>query len=152
MQSEASQHFSYLLKGRERYSEYSKQPLETAEGIAVIYVQTSGLTGASEHNCKLSIVTVQVKSRKGCKIVHTYAFLNHGTASFCTVGLMNKLNLSGRKSSILLRTMGQEKIVESYIVSDLEVVDWTVTITVSYLIHQKSIPVHRGNIPRQKDL
>lgn len=34
---------------------------------------------------------------------------------------MNRLNLSGRKTGILLRTMGQEKMVSSYVVSDLEV-------------------------------
>ena len=33
----------------------------------------------------------------------------------------NKLNLRGGKTGIILRTMGQEKIVQSYVVSGLEV-------------------------------
>lgn len=85
-------------------------------------VLTGGLTGAGEDNCKLAIVPVQVKARKGNITVHTYAFLDPGsTASFCTVGLMAKLNLQGRRSNILLRTMGQKKVIETHIVSGLEV-------------------------------
>lgn len=98
------------------------QPLEEPRSRVTISIQTSGLTGAGELNCKLSIVPVQIKAKKGHKIIQTYAFLDQGsTASFCTVSLMNKLNLSGRRTRILLRTMGQEKIVDSYIIADLEV-------------------------------
>ncbi len=34
---------------------------------------------------------------------------------------MNRLNLTGRRTGILLRTVGQEKVVGSHVVSDLEV-------------------------------
>ncbi len=47
----------------------------TAVGSALVVVQTSGLTGAGKQDCKLSIVPVKVKSKKGHKIVETYAFL-----------------------------------------------------------------------------
>lgn len=60
---------------REGYPEQANQKLETVKRSATISVQTSGLTGAGEHNCKLSIVPMQVKSKKGHKTVHTYAFL-----------------------------------------------------------------------------
>lgn len=58
---------------------------ETTKDKALPNVLTGGLTGAGEDNCKLTIVPVQVKSRKGNTTVHTYAFLDPGsTASFCT--------------------------------------------------------------------
>lgn len=83
---------------------------------------SSGLTGAGEMDCKLPIVPIQVKAKKGNKIILTYAFLDQGsTAVFCTESLKQKLNLSGKRANILLRTMAQEKVVSSYIVPELEV-------------------------------
>ena len=139
----------------EKYAERPKHQAGAAKSSATISVQTSGLTGAGDYNCKLSIVPVQVKSKKGHSTVYTYAFLHHGsTASFCTVGLMNKLNLSGRSSSILLRTMGQEKIVETHIVPDLEIagLDSDCYCELPNTYTQKNMPVHRGNIPQQEDI
>lgn len=61
-------------------------------------------------------------SKRGQKTLITYAFLDPGsTASFCTELLMNKLNLRGRKTGVLLRTMAQEKVVGSNTLSDFEV-------------------------------
>ncbi|XP_039548042.1 uncharacterized protein LOC120493481 [Pimephales promelas] len=128
---------------------------ETAVGSSLISVQSSGLTGAGDHDCTLSIVPVQVKHRKGHKVLITYAFLDPGSsASFCTERLMNKLNVRGRRTGILLRTMGQEKVVGSHIVSDLEVaeLDGDCFCELPDIYTQKNMPVHRGNIPRQKDL
>lgn len=57
---------------------------------------SSGLTRAADHDCKLSIVPVQVKSHKGSKIVTTYAFLDSGsTAVFCTEDFMYELGHTG---------------------------------------------------------
>lgn len=59
---------------------------DTTVSSALVAVQTSGLTGAGEHDCKLSIVPVKVKSKKGHKIVEAYAFLDQeSSASFCTM-------------------------------------------------------------------
>lgn len=75
-------------------------------------MQSSGPPGAGEHDCTLSILPVRVKSKRGQETLVTYVFLDPGSsASFCTEGLMNRLNLTGRKIDILLRTMGQEKVV-----------------------------------------
>lgn len=52
---------------------------DTAVGSALAAVQTSGLTGVGEYDCKISIVPVKVKSKKGHKIVKTYAFLDQGS-------------------------------------------------------------------------
>ena len=79
-------------------------------------VVSSGLTGAGDKNCKLPIVPVQVRSKNGSKIITTYAFLDPGSSAvFCTEALMHKLELQGWKTNILLRTMGQEKVVPSLI-------------------------------------
>ena len=116
---------------------------------------SSGLTGAGDQDCKLPIVPVQVKSNKGTKIIVTYAFLDQGsTAVFCTESLMQKLHLTGRKGRILLRTMGQEKVVSSNIVSGLEVAalegDSFLELPRAYT--QESMPVNRGNIPTERDI
>lgn len=115
-------------------------------------LMSSGLTGAGDQDCKLPIVPVQVKSNKGTKIVVTYAFLDQGsTAVFCTESLMQRLHLTGRKGHILLRTMGQEKVVSSNIVSGLEVAalegDNFFELPRAYT--QESMPVNRGNIPTE---
>ena len=116
---------------------------------------SSGLTGAGEMDCKLPIVPIQVKAKKGNKIILTYAFLDQGsTAVFCTESLKQKLNLSGKRANILLRTMGQEKVVSSYIVPELEVAaledDSFIELPKAYT--QLSMPVHKANIPTNKDL
>lgn len=132
-----------------------KSNFECTVDSSLVAVQTSGLTGAGEQNCKLAIVPVKVKSTKGQRTVETYAFLDQGSsASFCTTGLMDKLNLSGRKTKILLRTMGQEKIVDSCIVSDLEVagLDSGSYCQMPDIFTQPRMPVNRSNIPRQQHL
>lgn len=116
---------------------------------------SSGLTGAGNQDCKLPIVPVQVKSNKGTTVVITYAFLDQGsTAVFCTESLMQKLHLTGRKGRILLRTMGQEKVVSSNIVSGLEVAalegDNFLELPRAYT--QELMPVNRGNIPTERDI
>uniref|UniRef100_A0A8C8DI38 Uncharacterized protein n=1 Tax=Oryzias sinensis TaxID=183150 RepID=A0A8C8DI38_9TELE len=116
---------------------------------------SSGLTGAGNDSVKLPIVPVQVKSKKGDKIITTYAFLDPGsTAVFCTEALSNRLGLTGKKSRILLRTMGQEKVVSSYVVSGLEVAglqgDNFCELPKTYT--QQHMPVHKANIPKEMDL
>lgn len=116
---------------------------------------SSGLTGAGEMECKLPIVPVPVKAKKGNKIILTYAFLDQGsTAVFCTENLKQNLNLTGKRASILLRTMGQEKVVNSYIVPELEVaaLEDDIFIELPKAYTQLSMPVHKANIPTNKDL
>ena len=127
---------------------------ETADENTLITVQSSGLTRAGERDCTLAILPIRVKYKKGQTLV-TYAFLDPGSsASFCTEGLMNRLNISGKRSDILLRTMGQEKVVSSHVVLDLEVagLDTDRFCELPAVYTQKGMPVHKGNIPRQEDL
>lgn len=145
-----------MLHIHQRKNEMDKEQTEVkeaAERSAVASIQTSGLTGAGEDNCKLSIVPVQVKARKENATVHAYAFLDPGsTASFCTVGLMHKLNLQGRRTNIMLRTMGQRKgqrkqCWKPVLFLTWRLLDWT---AVFFMISQaKTLPVHKGNIPHQ---
>lgn len=121
----------------------------------MVSIQSSGLTGAGKQDCTLSILPVQVKSKRGQEILITYAFLDPGsTASFCTERLMNRLNLTGRKLGILLRTMGQEKVVDSYMLKDLEVagLESNNFCDLPEIYTQRSMPVHQGNIPQKRDL
>ena len=116
---------------------------------------SSGLTGAGDQDCKLPIVPVQVKSKMGSKSITTYAFLDQGsTAVFCTESLMHKLNITGRKGHILLRTMGQEKVVSSNIVSGLEVaaLEGNDFLELPRVYTQESMPVYKENIPTKRDL
>ncbi len=79
-------------------------------------------SGAGNNECILPIVPVQIKHKKDTKIIKTYAFLDQGcTATFCTEELVKKLNIRGRKTEFLLRTLSQEQKVNSYELTDLEV-------------------------------
>ncbi len=85
----------------------------------------SGASTGSEHSKDsiLSILPIQVKSITGNKVIQTYAFLDPGsTTTFCSEHLMQRLNITGRKTSFLLRTMGQEKVVSTCALNGLEVV------------------------------
>lgn len=100
----------------------------------------------------LAIVPVQVKPKRGQKVTHTYAFLDPGsTACFCTEELMHELNLSGRKTKILLKTMGEEKVVSSHIVSGLEIssLDSNDFFELPEMYSHSDIPASADNAPSQ---
>ncbi|KAL1277030.1 hypothetical protein QQF64_023703 [Cirrhinus molitorella] len=142
------------------------RPLETSKQLKKAPVSSTRVTlQAGKHTgvrntesyteCLLSIVPVQIKSSKGSQILHTYAFLDPGSsASFCTENLMRKLNISGRKTNILLRTMSQDKSVPSYIISGLEVssLEENNLIPMPEVYTQKSMPVDTCNIPTKGEL
>ncbi|KAL4009499.1 hypothetical protein ACER0C_003351 [Sarotherodon galilaeus] len=100
----------------------------------------------------LAIVPVQVKPKRGQKVTHTYAFLDPGsTACFCTEELMHELNLTGRKTNILLKTMGEEKVVSSHIVSGLEIssLDSDDFFELPEMYSHSDIPASADNAPSQ---
>lgn len=118
-----------------------------AEGKSEITVDStlvsSGLTGAGDHDCKLPIVPVQVKSKKGSNIITTYAFLDQGRmAVICTKALMHKLGLTGKKARIFITDHGPRKGNEQPYCLMTEG-GWFKTFT------QECMPVHSGNIPRK---
>ncbi|KAK7930431.1 hypothetical protein WMY93_006826 [Mugilogobius chulae] len=145
-------HPTVLHKPGMSSTDQTERPVQVSVDNTLV---SSGLTGAGEHDCKLPIVPVKVKAKKGSKVILTYAFLDQGsTAVFCTEKLMHRLHLTGRKANILLRTMGQEKVVSSYVVPELEVAalenDTFMDLPKAYT--QQSMPVHRVNIPMNQDL
>ncbi|KAJ8389926.1 hypothetical protein AAFF_G00112110 [Aldrovandia affinis] len=96
-----------------------------------------------------------MKLAKGNKTVITYAFLDPGSsATFCTEKLMRQLDANGRKTKILLRTMGQEKAVESYEVAGLEVgnIEGGAFIPLPKVYTQRMIPVTKDNILTSRDI
>lgn len=122
--------------------------------------ESCSLTGAGEPECVLSIVPVKIKSKKSDKYVETYAFMDPGsTATFCTGDLQKKLNVKGKPTQILLSTMGQDepgeqKLINSYMISDLEVcgLEDTKHIELPKVYTHNNIPVHTDNIPKQSDI
>ena len=116
-------------------------------------METGRLTGAGK-DCKLAIVPVQVKLEKSNKTVTTYAFLDPGSsATFCTERLMKQLEAKGKKTRILLRTMGQEKTVESHEIIGLEVghIEGGTFLSLPK-VYTQTIPVTKTNIVTSEDI
>ncbi|KAK7899128.1 hypothetical protein WMY93_019981 [Mugilogobius chulae] len=67
---------------------------------------------------------------------------------------MHKLNMTGRKEHILLRTMGQETVVNCNVVSGLEVaaLQGEEFLELPKVYTQESMPVYKGNIPTNKNI
>lgn len=117
--------------------------------------QICGCTRAGDAECALAVVPVKVKSLKGNHVVQTYAFLDPGSsACFCSEDLMHDLKVTGRKTHILLRTMGQERPVSTNVVTGLEIcgLEGDSYVTLPQVFSQKEIPVKKESIPRQKDI
>ncbi|KAJ8352164.1 hypothetical protein SKAU_G00236400 [Synaphobranchus kaupii] len=76
------------------------------------------------------------------------------SATFCSEKLMRQLGVHGKRTQILLRTMGQEKPVSCYVLSDLEVSGLSENkyIGLPEVLTHTDIPVTKENIPVQKDL
>ncbi|XP_056099936.1 uncharacterized protein LOC130078447 [Rhinichthys klamathensis goyatoka] len=128
---------------------------EVSVNNASVSLETCGHTGAGSDECVLAIVPVQVKAKSGSTIMNTYAFLDPGSsASFCTQHLMRKLNLSGVKTSILLCTLGQERSVDTILLSGLEVsgLNGENFLDLPEVYTQRTMPVSRNNILTQQDL
>ena len=133
----------------------TKATAETEETpISSALVSAGDATGAGR-DCALAILPVRVKVANGSRYIQTYAFLDPGsTATFCTEKLMNQLNVKGRKTEILLRTMGQEKPAGTYEVRGLEVgnLEGCTYLDLPKVYTQSKIPVSKENIITQADL
>ncbi|KAK2907800.1 hypothetical protein Q8A73_008873 [Channa argus] len=103
----------------------------------------------------LAIIPVQVKAKKGNKVITSYAFLDPGsTATFCTDELLDELNLRGKKVSLIVTTMIESKVLTSTMVTELEVghLNSNTFTELKEVFSQKAIPVSKNNIPRQEDI
>ena len=148
-------HPSILHIQKQEKVKEGKNSTSEAQTTSAVGYEMCGYTGAGNRECVLAIVPVRLKSKKGTRTVETYAFIDQGSsATFCTEKVMRMLNLRGRKTEILLRTMGQEKLVHSHILSDLEVsgLEEEMYIDLPSVFTQPEIPVKKENIPQQMDL
>lgn len=140
---------------KERVHADSKQSKDPPSSGALLSPGTCGHTGAGKDDCVLSILPVKVKSSKGGKVIHTYAFLDPGSsATFCSESLMQELNIGGRRANFLLRTMGQQKVIPTYTLTGLEV---SGLISECYyqlpdVLTQRKMPVTSHNIITPEDL
>lgn len=87
--------------------------------------------------------------------MQVYALLDLGSSAiFCSEELMSQLNLKGKRTHILLRTMNLEKSVPTYVLSGIEVsaLDSDNFFPLPDVFTQKEMPVTTNNIPKQHDL
>ncbi|XP_060799417.1 uncharacterized protein LOC132901020 [Neoarius graeffei] len=127
--------------------ETANPPESAAESCAHI--------GAGDNEGVLSIVAVKVRAAKGSHVIETYALLDPGSsATFCSEELMTRLNLTGKRTNILLRTMSQETSVPTYVVSGLEIsaLNSDTFFSLPGTLTQKNMPVTSSSIPKQSDL
>ncbi|XDV20313.1 hypothetical protein PO909_025662 [Leuciscus waleckii] len=109
-------HPTVLHKKNKDATDEARQKEPLISGCINAEMRTCKATGAGNVNSVLAIVPVHVKVKKGNKIVTTYAFLDPGSnVTFCTEKLMASLNVTGRKTSILLKTMGGERLSQRVI-------------------------------------
>lgn len=131
-----------------------KPPMDSDCGKPIT-PKSCGHIGAGKNDCALSIIPVQVKNGKSDQIIKTYAFLDSGSsATFCTEELMSKLHIKGRKTSIMLRTLSQEKRIPSCLVTGLEVagLESSDFVALPVVYTQQEMPVTKDNIIRKEDL
>ena len=129
--------------------------VSTPQEGASVRTEVTAVTGAGGSDCILSIVPVCIKSKRGNTTIETYAFMDSGSsATFCSERLMRQLGVRGKKTQMLLRTMGLEKPVSCYVISDLEVCGLTENkyISLPDVYTHTDIPVTKDNIPVEKDL
>lgn len=117
--------------------------------------KTCGHTGAGKDQCALSILPVKVKAARGNHIIKTYAFLDPGSSgTFCSEHLMQRLNVSGKRTNFLLRTMGQTAVSSAYSLVGLEVSDLDSNdfYALPEVITQKKMPVTVEDMVTPEDL
>lgn len=134
--------------------EASPEPTVVSSALVHLKQEKTTCDEAGE-KCVLAILRVCVKSKKGSKIVDTYAFVDPGSsATFCTDSLARQLNLQGNGTELVLTTMSSTKQVKSCLLRDLEVsgLEESNFINLPKVFTQKTIPVTREIIPTQKDI
>ncbi|KAI2645448.1 Gag-Pol polyprotein [Labeo rohita] len=134
--------------------EKSASGSQRAVSSGLVSLEKNGLRSSDDH-CTLAIVPVKVKLSNSDHIVQTYAFLDPGSsASFCTENLRRQLNAKGKQHRILLRTMGQEKPIDSLVIKGLEVssLEGKDFYELPDIYTQEEIPVSKDHIPRQRDV
>lgn len=116
---------------------------------------TCGHTGAGKDRTMLSVLPVRIKAAKGNYMIQTYAFLDPGsTGTFCSEQLMRRLSLTGKRTQILLRTMGQTKKCPAFSLFNLEVggLESSQFYPLPEVITQQQMPVTTEDMVKAEDL
>lgn len=152
----SQRHPSILHIQRNEAEKFKKENVKESDKTSVssglVSLAMHGLESSDQH-CTLPIVPVQVKLSNSNHIIQTYAFLNQGSsATFCTDKLRKRLNAKGKRNQILLRTMGQNKPVNSLVVNGLEVcgLDGNEFIRLPEVHTQEEIPATKDYILNRK--
>ena len=143
----------------DKQEEDGSESKEISNACVSLSEEACAYTGAGG-KCALAVLPVKVKSKKSDRYVETYAFIDPGsTASFCTEDLRRKLNLRGRRTQILLNTMGcnkadDGKTLKTLVLTDLEMcgVEEDSYIDLPKVFTHGFIPVQKDNIPKQEDI
>ncbi len=141
------------IERMEQKTKEEKKSVTKKNSPAVIQ-PACGHIGAGTQDNVLSVVPVRVKGVKGDKIIPVYAFIDPGSsATFCTERLMSQLNMKGKITNIMLKTMSHEKSMPTYVITGLEIsgLDKNNFIQLPDVFTQKEMPVTRENIPTKKD-
>ena len=114
-----------------------------------------GLTSLDGSVTALPIVPVKVRAKGNPGFIETYALLDNGSNStFCSLSLLGKLGVSGKRSRLTLTTMGTSEEIDTLIVKDLEVsdLDENVVIPLHETLTRPAMPVAKHEIPTQEDV
>ena len=93
--------------------------------------------------------------KKGDKVINTYTFMGPGSsATFCTESLLRHLQITGSRTSILLRTMNKEQVVKTSLVTGMEIsgLESNEYLELPEVYSHTVIPVKPENIPNQEDV
>ena len=103
----------------------------------------------------LAIVPVKVKARDSSKIIETYAFLDAGSnTTFCTEGLLQELNMEGKKTKLSLTTIQNENVPTHCSVVNLEIFDLNKRnlVELPKVYSTPSLPISTSCIGKQDDV
>ena len=101
--------------------ELKKNKNEATVNNTLVSTSSFWKLGASSNGI-FPILPVQVKARKGNKVIHTHDLLDsESTSTFWFEALDRKLKLTGKRSKMCLLTMSPKTTMSVYIVNRLEI-------------------------------
>ena len=103
----------------------------------------------------MAIIPVRIMSPTTHTTVETYAFLDPGSnVTFCTENLAQQLGVTGKATTMELRTMGQTQNFTTHRISGLEVcgLDSGPAVKLPLVYTKLEMPVTRDLLPKQEDI
>ena len=102
----------------------------------------------------LPIVPVKVRASSGGNFVKTYALLDGSTTTFCSIDLLNELNVTGRYVQLTTTTISNRNVAtNAQLIQNLEVCDFNENehVGLSQCFSLKSLPILKNEIPTKLD-